>query len=122
MNMSRMTPGRFYRLLRDVYGRKSLLTCGVLAEGWAMGAGAIRWRRSRPDRACTSSWPRIRRRRTCLTALRNTSMASAESTPANHPMSAHRAGLQSLSTLRRGSAPGRFGTNGPTQQNPRPRE
>ena len=88
-----------------------------------MGAGAIRWRRSRPDRACTSSWPRIRRRRTCLTALRNTSIASAESTPANHPMmSAHRAGLQSLSTLHRGSAPGRFGTNGPTQQNPRPRE
>jgi len=33
MNMSRMTPGRFYRLLRDVYGRKSLLTCGVLAGG-----------------------------------------------------------------------------------------
>ena len=37
MNMSRMTPGRFYRLLRDVYGRKSLLTCGVLAGGSAYG-------------------------------------------------------------------------------------
>jgi len=38
MNMSRMTPpcvGIFTgRVLRDVHGRKTLLTCGVLAGGW----------------------------------------------------------------------------------------
>ena len=41
MNMSRMTPpfvGIFTgRLLRDVYERKSLLTCGVLAGCSASG-------------------------------------------------------------------------------------
>ena len=46
MNMSRMTPGRFYRLLRDVYGRKSLLTCGVLAGGSVIGTA--NGRRTRP--------------------------------------------------------------------------
>ena len=46
MNMSRMTPGRFYRLLRDVYGRKSLLTCGVLAGGSVIGTA--NGRKTRP--------------------------------------------------------------------------
>ena len=41
MNMSRMTPGRFYRLLRDVYGRKSLLTCGVLTGGSVIGTATV---------------------------------------------------------------------------------